>query len=218
MANLHNTKLFKERLAQLEQAARRQGVVLVPAEAADLLAERIIAVAHQLGVTERTALQTYITPHVIAVMAEVLGEHAATLREMMTEAEPMTLTVPDAGRVLAALGMACKLATEQIGQATADAAGVLTDAADAIVGIGAQLRTNTSGDQPVTIGGRTLVYSRTVLIRAIEALDRGRWQCPCSEPHSPAGTPCSLIMTLKADLAVVGGWLAGAHEQPGNER
>ncbi|MEU2610648.1 hypothetical protein ABZ570_03540 [Micromonospora sp. NPDC007271] len=217
MANLRNMKLFKERLAQLEQAARRQGVVLVPAEAVDLLAERITAVAHQLGVTERTALQTYITPHVIAVMAEVLGRHSATYREVMAEAEPMALTVPDAGRVLAALGMVCKLATEQIGQAPADATGVLTDAADAIVGIGAQLRTSTS-DQPVTVGGRTLVYSRTVLIRTIEALDSGRWPCPCSEPHSPEGSPCSLIMTLKADLAVVGGWLAGADEQPGNER
>jgi hypothetical protein len=82
---------------------------LVPAEAVALLAERITAVAHQLGVTERTALQTYIAPHVIAVMADVLGRHSATYREVMAEAEPMALTVPDAGRVLAALGMVCQL-------------------------------------------------------------------------------------------------------------
>ncbi|MFE9651828.1 hypothetical protein [Micromonospora sp. NPDC006431] len=217
MAHFRNTNLFKERLAQLEQEAREQGVVFVPAEAADLLVDRVTAVASQLGVTERTALQTYITPQVIALMAKILGAHAATYHEVMTEAEPMALTVPDAGRVLAALGMVCKLATEQIGEAPADAAGVLTDAADAIVGISAQLRTNTS-KQPVTVGGTTLVYSRTVLVRAIDALGSGQWQCPCSEPHSPAGSPCSLIVNLKADLAVVGGWPAGADEQPGNER
>lgn len=149
-ANLRNIKLFKERLAQLEEETNRLGVVFAPAEAADLLAERVAAIAAQLGVTERTALQSYTTPHNISLLAKVLGEHAATYRQVMAEAEPVTITVPDAGRVLAALGMVCKLATEEIEKDPADAAGLLTDAADAIVGIGAEIRTS-NRDEPVTI-------------------------------------------------------------------
>jgi hypothetical protein len=217
MANLRNTKLFKERLAQLEEEANRLGVVFAPAEAADLLAERVTATANQLGVTERTALQTYTTPHNISLMAKILGEHAATYREVMADAEPVTITVPDAGRVVAALGMVCKLATEQIGKDPAEAAGVLTDAADAIVGIGAEIRTN-EDNEPVTIGGPTLVYSRTVLTRAIERLTTGIWDCPCREPHLPGADSCTLMQGLTADLNVVGGWLAVPNERPGDQR
>ncbi|MFG1952495.1 hypothetical protein [Micromonospora sp. NPDC048830] len=91
----------------------------------------------------------------------------------MADAEPVALTVSEAGRALAALGMVCKLATEQIPTAPAESAGIVTDAADAIVGIGAQLRT-TTGNEALSVGGRTLVYSRTVLLRAIDALSSGR--------------------------------------------
>ncbi|MFI6162976.1 hypothetical protein ACIA59_23875 [Micromonospora haikouensis] len=216
-ANLRNTKLFKERLAQLEEETNRLGVVFAPAEAADLLAERVACTAAQLGVTERTALQSYITPHNISLLAKVLGEHAATYRDVMAEAEPVTITVPDAGRVIAALGMVCKLATGQIEKDPADAAGLLTDAADAIVGIGAEIRTS-KRDEPVTINGRTLVYSRSVLTRAIGRLTTGIWECPCGEPHRPGGSPCTLVQELTADLNVVGGWLAAHHERPGDQR
>jgi hypothetical protein len=216
-ANLRNTKLFKERLAQLEEETNRLGVFFAPAEAADILAERVAATANQLGVTERTALQTYTTPHNISLLAKVLGEHAATYREVMAEAEPVTITVPDAGRVLAALGMVCKLATERIGKDPADAAGVLTDAADAVVGIGAEIRT-TEHNEPVTISGRTLVYSRTVLTRTIEGLTTGIWACPCGDPHRPGTAPCTLVQGLTADLNVVGGWLAAPDERPGDQR
>ncbi|MFG1952501.1 hypothetical protein [Micromonospora sp. NPDC048830] len=83
MVNIRNMKVFKERLAQLEQEASRHGVVLVPAQAADLLADHIAAVAHQFGVTERTALQTYIAPHAISLMAErPSGNRVTTWREV----------------------------------------------------------------------------------------------------------------------------------------
>ncbi len=216
-ANLRNTKLFKERLAQLEEETNRLGVFFAPAEAADLLAERVAFTAAQLGVTERTALQSYTTPHNISLLAKVLGEHAAAYRDVMAEAEPVTITVPDAGRVIAALGMVCKLATEQIEKDPADAAGLLTDAADAIVGIGAEIRTS-KHDEPVTINGRTLVYSRSVLTRAIGRLTNGIWECPCREAHRPGGRPCTLMQGLTADLNIVGGWLAAPNERPGDQR
>ncbi|MFC6019974.1 hypothetical protein ACFP2T_27735 [Plantactinospora solaniradicis] len=207
MANLRNTKLFKERLAQFEKEACQLGVVWVAAEAADILAERIAFTANQLGVTERTALQTYTTPHAISLLAKVLAEHAATYQEVMAEAEPVTITVADAGRMTAALGMVCKLATEQIGKDPGGAAGVLTDAADAIVGISAQIRANDGGG-PLSIGGRTLVYSRTVLTGAIEQLTTGVWECPCGEQHLPGSDCCNLVLTLIADPRRRR-WLAG---------
>ncbi len=111
----------------------------------------------------------------------------------------------------------CKLATGRIGNDPADAAGVLTDAADAIVGIGAELRTN-EDNEPLTISARTLVYSRRVLTRAIEGLMAGIWVCPCGEPHRPDADPCTLVQGLTADLNVVGGWLAAPNERPGDQR
>ena len=216
-ANLRNTRLFKERLAQLEEETNRLGVVFAPAEAPDLLAERVAFTAAHLGVTERTALQSYITPHNISLLAKVLGGHAATYRDVMAEAEPATITVPDAGRVIAALGMVCKLATEQIEKDPADAAGLLTDATDATVGIGAEIRTS-KGDEPVTISGRRLVYSRSVLTRAIGRLTTGIWECSCREAHRPGGRPCTLVQGLTADLNGVGGWLATPNERPGDQR
>ncbi|WP_410814998.1 hypothetical protein [Micromonospora sp. 067-2] len=135
---------------------------------------------------------------------------------MIAQAEPVTITVPDAGRVVAALGMVCKLATDEVDKDPADAAGILTDAADAIVGLGALLKSN--GDAlPMTIGGRTLVYSRTVLTRAVERLTTGAWMCTCREAHQP-GKPCTLVSGLTADLNVVGGWLTMAEEQRGDDR
>ncbi|WP_432898236.1 hypothetical protein ACQP1S_21130 [Micromonospora matsumotoense] len=192
-------------------------MVFAPAEAADLLAERVAFTAAQLGVTERTARQSHTTPHHISLLATVLGEHAATYRDVMAEAEPVTITVPEAGRVIAALGMVCQLATDQIEEDPADAAGLLTDAADAIVGIGAEIRTSTR-EEPVTINGRALVYSRAVLTRAIGRLTTGSWESPCGETHRPGGRPCTLVQGLTADLHVVGGWLAVPDERTGDQR
>lgn len=50
------------------------------------------------GGTERTALQTYITPRNISLLVQVLGEHVGACREVTAEAEPVTVTVIDAGR------------------------------------------------------------------------------------------------------------------------
>jgi hypothetical protein len=66
--------------------------------------------------------------------------------------------VADVGRVIAALGMTMKLATDALEKPTgrADALDVATDSADAVVGIGVAIR-NTGHDQDVEIGGADLV-------------------------------------------------------------
>jgi len=62
------------------------------------------------------------------------------------------------------------------------------------------------------------VYSRTVLTRAIGWLGTGRWDCPCRNQRLPEAGPCSLVLSLTADLNVVRGWPTDVHEQPGDER
>jgi hypothetical protein len=104
------------------------------------------------------------------------------------ETAPMTITVQDAGRVLAALGMVCMLATGQVDKAPEDAAGTLTDASDAIVGLGAALRSN-DGDEPISVCGRTLVYSRTVLTRAIGGSAQGSGPVHAAASARPRGRP-----------------------------
>ncbi|MFG1676585.1 hypothetical protein [Micromonospora sp. NPDC049282] len=149
-------------------------------------------------------MQTYIAPHTISLLAKVLAEHAATYRAAADQAEPVTIAVPNAGHLLAAIGVARKLATERTRTDPTDAAGIRTGAADAVAGLGAQLAARTSADEPVIVSGPTPVFSRSVLTRVIDRLTTGSWTCPCREPH-PAGKPCTMVRGLTRDLNNVGG-------------
>ena len=133
-------------------------------------------------------------------------------------AAPVTLPVTQAARVIAALGMAIKLAidAQQHQRAPTEAFAVTTDAADAVVGLGTAMRT-LDHDQPVVISGPTLVYSRKVLHRTIELIHEGTWTCPCRSRHIPGGT-CDLQRNLANDLHLIGGWTGGSHEAPADQR
>src|SRR5262249_44624448 len=146
MADIRNTKKVRQLAAELRGECALRGVVLVAGEAEEILAAKIRAIANQLGVTERTVLECYLPDNVVHATADVVGEAAATYQQAVDAAEPVTLVVADAGRVIAALGMTMKLATEALQKPTgdADALGVATDCADAVVGIGAAIR---SADQ-----------------------------------------------------------------------
>ncbi|MEH0933155.1 hypothetical protein [Micromonospora sp. CPCC 205558] len=138
------------------------------------------------------------------------GDTAATYCEVIAEAEPVTITLPEVERLVAALGMACKLATERIGEDPADAA-------DAIVGIGADVRTN-ENSKPVAISGRTLVYSRTVLTRHRTADGRYLGLPMRGVTPGPAQPPAPRCRGLTAELNVVGGRLARSDERPADQR
>jgi hypothetical protein len=218
VADVRNTKRVRELAAALRDECALRGVVLVAGQAEDLLASQVQVIANQLGITERTALDRYLPDDVVAALADTLGAADATYRDAVATIEPVTLNVADLGRVIAAVGMTMKLATDVVESKPrrADALGVATDCADAIVGIGAALR-RADGATRVQIAGPTLVYTRKVLLRAIEQIRDGHWTCPCRSQHTP-GTACDLQRNLTSDLNLVGGWPVEKQEPPADTR
>jgi hypothetical protein len=199
----------------LRDEAAERGLTLVAGEAENLLADRVAAVAGTLRVTERTALDTYLTEENVAGIATTLATQAASYRSAVQATEPISLSVAETGRVIAALGMAIKLAAEHAEATGADASGVAHDGADAVVGIGAVIAK--AGRAPrVEVGGQMLVWTRGVLVRTIELLRAGRWRCPCRTPHPP-GERC-VLTTLIGDLNLVGGWLVDEDEPSADRR
>lgn len=218
MANVRNTKRFRELAAELRDQCALQGVTLVAGETAELLAAKIEDIAGQLGVTERTAMERYLSEEVLHAIARGIGTAAATYDEAVATTEPVTLSIADAGRVIAALGMTMKLATDAWAQplGPAEALGVATDTADAVVGIGAALR-NAHPGTAVQVGGSTLVYARKVLQRTIELIRNGTWTCPCRSRHA-ANETCEMQRNLAGDLNLLGGWTTGPQEPPAEHR
>ena len=69
--DIRNSKRFRELAALLRERAGREGVKLVGGEAEDLLADRVAAIAAQLGVTPRTALG-YVSQNTVSALADVV--------------------------------------------------------------------------------------------------------------------------------------------------
>jgi hypothetical protein len=218
VANVRNMKRFRELAAELRELCALHGVVLVAGESEEILATKVDDIARQLGVTERTAMERYVTDDVVRAMAQGIGIAGATYQEAVDTAEPVTLSIADAGRVIAAVGMTMKLATDALSQppGAAEALGVATDSADAVVGIGVAIR-NTHPGAAVQVGGPTLVYARKVLQRTIELIRDEHWACPCRSRHVPNET-CELQRNLAADLNLLGGWTTGPQEPPAEYR
>lgn len=113
--------------------------------------------------------------------------------------------VADVGRIVAAIGMVIKLATEHAVSHQTDALGILTDSADALVGLGVAISTAKGADE-FQFGGERLVWTRKIINRTVEFIGDDSWACPCGNPH--AGQPaCRLQRQLTGDLHLVGGWL-----------
>jgi hypothetical protein len=202
MSSIQNSKKFRERADLLQRQAALHGITMVPGEAAELLANRLTAVAEQMGISERWALDNYVTDAFVISLVNAIAQQAKTYREVVEQTEPLTLTIAETARVLAAIGMTLKLATEHADQTKANSMAVLTDGADAIVNIGAAMSADTDH---IEIGGRTLVWIRSILVAAIDLLRDGQWTCPCKGTHGPNPT-CTLVPGLTRDLSLVGGW------------
>ncbi len=217
VADIRNTKKVRQLAAQLRNECAARGVTLVSGEAEEILADRIRGIAQRLGVNERTVLDRYLLEDTVPALADALAAADTTYHQAVDAVEPVVLDITDTGRVIAALGMTMKLATEALQTPTghADALGVATDCADAVVGIGAAIRS--TDDEDIEIGGATLVYARNVLQRAVQLIHDGTWECPCSTPHAP-GVTCTLQANLINDMNLLGGWAGGAHEPPAHHR
>jgi len=204
-SDIRNTKRFRELAGFLRERAGQEGVTFVAGEAEKLLAEQLAAVAGQLRVTQRTVLDRYMTEESLELLAQQLGSLAESYHDAVDTTAPITIETANAGRVIAALGLALKLAAEHVDGDQADAIGIATDCADAMVGIGAAIRA-ADGAARLQLGGQALVWTRTVLLRTIELIRDGRWTCPCPGPHK-TGSACRLQNDLTGDLHLVGGWL-----------
>jgi hypothetical protein len=211
-----NSSRFRTLAALLRDQAALHGLTFVAGEAEQILSDRVTAVATQLRVTERTALERYLSEDIIAELAATLGQQAASYRDAAEDAEPVHIGIADAGRVAAGVGMSLKLAAEHAETNRTEALGIITDAADAVVGLGVAINAAGTSDS-VAVGGRTLVYVRGVLVSTIGHLRDGTWACPCPGPHSGKLT-CSLASSLVADLNRVGGWIADESEQDSSAR
>jgi len=212
MSSIQNSQKFRERAAQLRDQAALHGITMMPAEAADLLADRLTAVAQQLGISQRWALDRYVTDGFLAILIQTLATHAATYQEAVQAAEPVSLSTTDAGRVLATLGMTLKLAAQHAEQTPADSMAILTDGADTIVTIGAAL-TASGATAQIELGGQALVWTRGILVQAITLLRTGQWACPCTGTHGPEPT-CTLVPALARNLTLAGGWLSPEPAEP----
>ena len=102
----------------------------------------------------------------------------------MDTTAPITIETANAGRVITGLGLALKLAAEHVEGDRADAIGIATDCADAMVGIGAAIRA-ADGSARLQFGGQTLVRTRTVLLRIIDLIRDGRSTCPAQVRTRP---------------------------------
>lgn len=148
-------------------------------------------------------------------LAEVFARQVLEAREVADEATLVTLNASDAARVMAALGMAVRHATEHLDDDLADAIGIVNDAADSVVRIGTALAAS-GGDQS-EFGGQGVVIARGVLTHTIDKLRQMRWVCPCPDQHGN-GIVCRGQRQLTEDLARLGGWIVSPDEAPGSAR
>jgi hypothetical protein len=142
-------------------------------------------------VTPRTALG-YVSEDNLELLAQQLGSLAGEYDDAAETTELVIILSTDAGRVVAALGMAVKLAAEHIEGHQADALGITTDGADALVGLGVAMSA-VKGASEFRFGGQHLVRTQKVLVRTIELIGDGTWACPCEGPHNgkPARRPAA---------------------------
>ncbi|MGH8882074.1 MAG: hypothetical protein ACRD0P_32800, partial [Stackebrandtia sp.] len=91
------------------------------AKQSSFLAVKMHDIAEQLGVSERTALNRYMSDESVSALAESIAAAGATYHQAVDTVEPVILDIPDAGRVVAALGMTMKLATDALQSPTGHA-------------------------------------------------------------------------------------------------
>jgi hypothetical protein len=217
MAGLRGSKKVRDRAVELRQALADGGVPVSHAEAVEMILGQVETIARNLGVTERTAVENYVTGPVMEALVRACLAAGAEHAQALYTADTLTLSITDAGHVTVALGVIIKLVAQVLDERPhdADALGIATDAADAVVGVGHALRSPTA--DTVTLEGAHAVYARRVLTQAIEHLRSSSWTCP-GHRHTP-GTDCDVTDALVQDLHRVGGWISPDHtERPADNR
>jgi hypothetical protein len=176
-----NSRSFRRLAQQLRDGCQRRGVVLPDGAAEHILADRIHTVAELLRVTERHAMQTYVTDETIEQIVDLCVQAKAE-RDLEVElSSPMLLPIPQAARVIAGLGMAIAAATTSPDHSTATTA--IRESSDALTQIALAL--SRAGDAGAAlIEAATAVTARAELTRFAEHLADQTWTIP-DHDHLP---------------------------------
>jgi hypothetical protein len=109
VAGLRDSKKVRERAGELRQALAAQGVPVSQAEAQEIIVGQIETIARNLGVTERTARDRYLTDPVMQALIRTCLEAGAEHAQARETADNLTLSITDAGHARQVLTQAIAL-------------------------------------------------------------------------------------------------------------
>jgi len=165
----------------------------------------VTAVDHQLGITPRTVIESYMTPDVIKQWGTSLASEMRDAELAAHDTASVEVDQRDGLLVLAAFGVCGVLAMRNVERREhVDPMMVIKDAADSTVHVAVPLYQ--AGGRPVKIGGMTVVVGRKVIGMTVAALTNGWWDCTCEVQHRADGG-CGLQDRLERELALLGGWV-----------
>jgi hypothetical protein len=175
-----NSRLFRQLAQQLHDGYQRRGLTLPDGAAEHLLADHITAVAKRLRVTDRHAMQTYLTDETLDQLADRCLRAKAERDIEVDLASPLLLPIPHAAHIIAGLGMAITAATTSADQHTATTA--IREASDTLTNIAlAVSRASDTGH--ALIEPATAVAARAELTRFADHLADRTWTIPDDADH-----------------------------------
>ena len=175
------TTLLRVCATRLRTACAERGLSLPQRAAEALLAERIRADAWDLAGDaagpQRLPLRDYLTDDRIDALVEDLANGAIELHDAVDAASPVLLVVPQAARIVAALGqLACWAAANRADDPWH--ADVLGETAGTVVTLWAFAIDNADPDQVTLISADTAVRTRYALRAFLDRVADGSWSIP----------------------------------------
>ncbi len=184
-----NSKSQRFRLLahQLRDGCHRRGLTLPDGAAERILADHITAIAKRLRITDRHAMQTYLTDESIDNLIDKCLQAKAEHDIEVDLASPLLLPIPHAARIIAGLGTAITAATTSADHDNATTA--IREASDTLTNIALAL--SHAGDTGhALLAPATAVAARAELTRFADHLADGTWTIPddADQPDDPDHT------------------------------
>jgi hypothetical protein len=177
-----NSKSQRFRLLaqQLRDGCQRRGLTLPDGAAEHILADHITAIAKRLRITDRHAMQTYLTDETIDQLVDKCLQAKAERDIEVDLASPLLLPIAHAARIIAGLGMAITAATTSADHNNATTA--IREASDTLTNIALAL-SHAADTGHALINPATAVAARAELTRFADHLADGTWTIPDDADH-----------------------------------